>query len=149
MSEGDAPLPKAAKLTPAMRAFLDDRRFGVLATVGVTGAPRQTVMWYALLSSEAGDEILFNTAAGRRKPEHLAREPRVSLLVEEGYRYVCVSGTVRTITDQETTQADIRRLAARYEGAERADQMMRATFSKQERISYRFHITAVTEDGFS
>jgi len=130
-------------LTPAMRTFLNERRFGVLATVGVTGAPRQTVMWFLL----DGEEILFNTALGRRKPEHLAREPRVSLLVEDGYRYVCVSGSVRTITDRETTQADIRRLAARYEGDERAEQQMRSSFSKQERISYRFRITGAIGDG--
>ncbi len=130
-------------LTPAMRTFLNERRFGVLATVGVTGAPRQTVMWFLL----DGEEILFNTALGRRKPEHLAREPRVSLLVEGGYRYVCVSGSVRTITDRETTQADIRRLAARYEGDERAEQQMRSSFSKQERISYRFRITGAIGDG--
>ena len=132
------------ELTTAMRAFLGERRFGVLATVGVTGAPRQTVMWFLL----EGDEILFNTAAGRRKPEHLAREPRVSLLVEDGYRYVAVAGSVRTITDRETTQADIRRLAARYEGEESAERRM-SVFGKQERISYRFRIAAVTEDGFS
>lgn len=136
------------ELTQEMRHFLGERRFGVLATVGTTGAPRQTVMWYLLLSSEAGDEILFNTALGRRKPEHLAREPRVSLLVEDGYRYVCVAGTVRTITDRDTTQADIRRLAARYEGNERAEQQMRSAFSKQDRVSYRFQITSVTHDGF-
>jgi len=130
-------------LTPAMRTFLNERRFGVLATVGVTGAPRQTVMWFLL----EGDEIMFNTAAGRRKPEHLVREPRVSLLVEDGYRYVCVSGSVRTIIDRETTQADIRRLAARYEGEESAERRM-SVFGTQERISYRFNITAVTEDGF-
>lgn len=128
-----------------MRAFLQEPRFGVLATVGTTGAPRQTVMWFLL----EGDEILFNTAAGRRKPAHLAREPRVSLLVEDGYRYVCVYGTVRVITDRETTQADIRRLAARYGDEEQAEQGMRAVFSKQDRLSYRFVITGVTEDGFS
>ena len=132
-----------------MRDFLGERRFGVLATVGTTGAPRQTVMWYLLLPSADGDEILFNTAQGRRKPEHLAREPRVSLLVEEGYRYVCLSGRVRTITDRETTQADIRRLAARYEGDKRAEQQMQASFSKQDRISYRFRITSVASDGFA
>ena len=133
----------SSPLTPAMRAFLGERRFGVLATVGVTGAPRQTVMWYLL----EDDEILFNTAAGRRKPEHLAREPRVSLLVEDGYRYVCVSGSVQAITDPRTSQADIRRLAARYEGDERAEKQM-LTFSKQERISYRFRISGVIQDGF-
>jgi PPOX class probable F420-dependent enzyme len=131
-----------------MREFLRERRFGVLATVGTTGAPRQTVMWYLLLSSEAGDEILFNTMLGRRKPEHLEREQRVSLLVEDEYRFVCVSGTVRAITDRETTQSDIRRLAERYEGKADAELRM-ARFSKQDRISYRFTITGVTSDGFS
>ncbi len=143
MSTSDARVLRTSELTPAVRAFLEERRFGVLATVGVTGAPRQTVMWYLL----EGDEVLFNTALGRRKPEHLAREPRVSLLVEQGYRYVCVSGSVRTITDRETTQTDIHRLAARYEGEEGAARRMRV-FSKQDRISYRFRITGVTEDGF-
>ena len=116
----------------------------MLATVGVTGAPRQTVMWYLL----EGNEILFNTAAGRRKPEHLAQESRVSLLVEDGYRYVCVSGTVRIITDRETAQGDIHRLAARYEGAEAAERAM-LRFSKEERISYRFRIGGAQEYGVS
>lgn len=138
---GEGVLPTGGLSQPA-RDFLSEPRFGVLATVGVTGAPRQTVMWYLL----EGNEILFNTAAGRRKPDHLEREPRVSLLVEDGYRYVCVSGTVRTITDRETAQGDIHRLAARYEGAEAAERAMRR-FSKEERISYRFQITGATQYG--
>ena len=138
---GDGALPTGGLSQPA-RDFLSEPRFGVLATVGVTGAPRQTVMWYLL----EGNEILFNTAAGRRKPEHLGREPRVSLLVEDGYRYVCVSGTVRIITDRETTPADIHRLAARYEGAEAAERAMRR-FSKEQRISYRFEITGAVQYG--
>lgn len=127
------------ELGPAMRQFLDERRFGVLATVGQTGWPRQTVMWFLL----DGDEILFNTARGRRKPEHLGRDPRVSLMVEDGYRYLCVYGKVREISDRETTQADIRRLAVRYEGEAGADKRMRDVYSKQDRISYRFRIERV------
>ena len=129
-------------LSSHAREFLGEPRFGVLATVGVTGAPRQTVMWYLL----EGDEILFNTALGRRKPEHLAREQRVSLVVEDGYRYVCVSGSVRTVTDRETTQGDIHRLAARYQGVEAAERAMQR-FSKEERISYRFEITGAVQYG--
>lgn len=131
-------------LTPAMRRFLSGPRFGVLATVGLTGAPRQSVMWFEL----DGDEVLFNTAIGRHKPEHLKREPRVSLLVEDGYRYVCVSGAVRAITDQPTAQADIRRLALRYEGEDASPAMLRR-FERQKRISYRFRIEGVTQDGFA
>lgn len=131
-------------LTPAMRAFLEEPRFGVLATVGTTGAPRQTVMWFLL----DGDEILFNTARGRRKPEHLAREPRVSLVVEDGYRYVGVSGTVRRIEDRETTQRDIRRIAEHYQRDAALLQPMLERFATQERLSYRFRIERVISNGF-
>ena len=133
-----------SELTPAMRAFLMERRFGVLATVGTTGAPRQTVMWYLL----EGDEILFNTARGRRKPEHLAREPRVSLVVEDGYRYVGVSGTVRLIDDRETTQRDIRRIAEHYQRDAALLRPMLERFATQDRLSYRFRIERVISNGF-
>lgn len=131
-----------------MRAFLAEPRFGVLATVGTTGAPRQTVMWFLLLSSEAGDEILFNTARGRRKPEHLAREPRVSLIVEDGYRYVGVSGTVRRFDDRETTQRDIRRIAEHYQRDAALLRPMLERFATQDRLSYRFRIEGVISNGF-
>ena len=131
-------------LTPAIRAFLAEPRFGVLATVGTTGAPRQTVMWFLL----EGDEILFNTARGRRKPEHLAREPRVSLVVEDGYRYVGVSGTVRLIDDRETTQGDIRRIAEHYQRDAALLRPMLERFATQERLSYRFRIERVISNGF-
>lgn len=131
-------------LTPALRAFLEEPRFAVLATVGTTGAPRQTVMWFLL----EDDEVLFNTARGRRKPEHLAREPRVSLVVEDGYRYVGVSGTVRLIEDRETTQADIRRIAEHYERDPAKLRPMLERFAAQERLSYRFRIEGVIANGF-
>ena len=133
-----------SRLTTAMRAFLSEPRFAVLATVGTSGAPRQTVMWFLL----EGDEILFNTARGRRKPEHLAREPRVSLLVEDGYRYVGVSGTVRLIEDRDTTQGDIRRIAEHYERDAARLRPMLERFATQERLSYRFPIENVISNGF-
>lgn len=133
-----------SSLTPAMRSFLEEPRFAVLATVGTSGAPRQTVMWFLL----EGDEILFNTARGRRKPEHLAREPRVSLLVEDRYRYVGVSGTVRLIEDRETTQRDIRRIAEHYQRDAALLRPMLERFATQDRLSYRFRIEGVISNGF-
>ena len=50
--------------------------------------------------------------------------------------------------DQRTAQADIRRLAARYDGDEKADEAVRDRFSKQHRISYRLPIRRVYADGF-
>ena len=123
-------------LSAAQRTFLEDKHFAVLGTLNASGSSHLTVMWYLL----DGDEVVFNTAAGRIKETNLGRDPRVSLLVydDSGYRFVRIDGRVRTITDPAVTQADIRRLALRYYGDEaRVERAMRESFSKQERITYR------------
>jgi PPOX class probable F420-dependent enzyme len=132
------------ELTPAMRGFLDERRLGVLATVNRDGSPHQTVMWYLL----DADEVLFNTARGRIKDRNLRRDQRASLMVHDGYRYLRLQGRVRAIEERATAQADIRRLAVRYEGEASADRQVREGFSKQERISYRFRVERVYSGGF-
>ncbi len=131
-------------LTDTQRKFLEAKRFAALGTVNPTGSAHLTLMWYVL----DGDEIVFNTAAGRRKDGNLTRDTRVSLLVydETGYKYIRIDGRVRTITDHETTQNDIRRLALRYyEDEETVERSMRESFSKQKRISYRLPTTRVYE----
>ena len=127
-------------LTPEQRAFLEQKNFAVLGTVSRSGAPHLTIMWYVL----DGDEIVFNTKAGRAKESNLDRDPRVSMLVydDTGYRYVRIDGAVRPVTDPATAHADIARLAARYEDAEQAARLI-ARFEKEERISYRLPTTRV------
>lgn len=129
-------------LTPEQRAFLEAKRFAVLGTVNTSGSPHLTVMWYLL----DRDEILFNTAAGRTKEGNLARDQRVSLLIlgDDGYSYVRIDGRVTIVTDRETTQADIRRIAARYyEDEARVERAIRDNFGKQARLSYRLPTTRV------
>jgi PPOX class probable F420-dependent enzyme len=131
-------------LTPEQRAFLEAKRFAVLGTVNPSGSPQLTVMWYLL----DGDEIVFNTRAGRAKDKNLRRDQRVSLLVyaDDGYTWLRIDGRVRTITDQPTAQQDIRRLAMRYYGDEaRVEKAIRESFGKQERISYRLPTARVSE----
>ena len=133
------------ELTQAERDFLHEPRFAVLGTVNENGSAHLTVIWYAL----EGDEIMFNTAAGRRKPANLARDPRASLIVPDGERFVRVEGTVRANDDQAVAQADIRNLALRYyQSAERAQRSVDAKWAKQHRISYRMPVLRVYSDGF-
>lgn len=132
------------ELTQAERDFLAEPRFAVLGTTNHNGSAHLTVMWYAL----EGDEIMFNTAAGRRKPDNLARDPRASLIVPDGYRFVRVEGTVRADDDQMVAQADIRRLASRYyQNDDRVQRSVNATWAKQHRISYRMPIRRVYSSG--
>lgn len=127
-----------ADLTARQRAFLEAARFGALATVEPDGSARQTVMWYLL----DGEEIMFNTARGRRKPDNLARDPRVSMLVFDGYSFVRVSGRARETATGEAALHDIHGLAVRYGGEESAARALER-FRKDERVTYRFRIERI------
>jgi PPOX class probable F420-dependent enzyme len=83
------------EMNDAVRAFLSEPRFAVAATIGADGTPHQTVVWFLL----DGDEIIVNTPEGSLKHKHLLRDGRMSLCVEDGYRYVSVSGSVQLSDD--------------------------------------------------
>jgi PPOX class probable F420-dependent enzyme len=127
-------------LTPEQRKFLEEKHFAVLGTTNASGSPHLTIMWFLL----DGDEIVFNTKAGRTKESNLERDPRVSLLVyaEDGYRYMRIDGRVTAISDPEIAHRDIARLAVRYDGAEKAKAAI-ARFNSEQRISYRLPTTRV------
>ena len=78
------------------RTFLEEERFAVLATVNA-GSPQQTVMWYEV----RGDTIVMNTKRGRKKDRNLIRDPRASVCIEDGFRYVTLEGTIEIIDDQQ------------------------------------------------
>jgi PPOX class probable F420-dependent enzyme len=132
-------------MTPALpipdhiRTFLDDRRFATITTIDPDGAPRQAVIWYTV----DGDEILINSAVGRRWPSNLGRDPRIAFSVidaADGYHWVGLTGTVRAITDADTAQGDIAEMARRYHAhePEEAERLVTERFERQERISFRF-----------
>jgi len=122
-----------------VRAFLQERRFGVLATINEDGSAQQTVMWYDV----DGDTILMNTRARRVKDGNLRRDGRASLCVADGYTFVTLEGTVELDDDQATAQAGIRRLAIRYDGEESGNRQADENFSKQRRITIRLTVSNV------
>ena len=134
-----------SELTPAEREFLEDKHFAVVGSSNPNGSPHVAVMWYLV----DGDEILVNSAQGRIKDRNLAADPRMSVIVEDEYRWVRVDGRARIDHDQATAQADIRRLAARYhEDPSEVDELVASRFSKQHRITYRLPIGRVASEGF-
>ena len=139
-----ATAPAGIHLTDKVRAFLDDTRFATASTVHPDGSPHQAVVWYTV----DGDEIVVNSAVGRRWPSNLVRDPRISLLiidVADGYRWVGLTGRVRVIEDQPTAQADIAGMARRYRAhePEEAERIIRERFERQARISFRLRPTTV------
>ena len=132
------------KLTPEVRAFLEEKRFAVMATVRPDGFPQQTVMWYDL----EDDFVLLNTLRGRIKDANLRRDPRLSLCIEDDYRYVTLEGVAELIEDQETAQADIARLAIRYHGPEKGARAADG-FRNQQRVTIHMTIRNVIANGLS
>lgn len=130
------------ELTQAMLDFLNEPRFAVAATIGKDGMPQQTVVWYQI----QGDEVIMNTAKGRIKEINLRRDGRMSICIEEGYRYVTIRG--RVVLDEVNAQQDIERLAIHYVGAARAKEMMRTQFSKEDRVTVRLKMDKVSGIGF-
>jgi PPOX class probable F420-dependent enzyme len=130
----------APVLTPRIREFVAATRFTSIATLDPDGAPRQAVVWYRL----DGDEIVLNSAVGRRWPANLQRDERISLAIlgDEGYAWVGLTGLATPITDQAVAQADIAEMARRYHADDpaKAERLIADRFARQERISFRVRI---------
>jgi PPOX class probable F420-dependent enzyme len=98
-------------LTDNQRAFLEQPFAGVLTTLRSDGSPHSTVVWV-----DVGDEgPSFNTAAGRAKPRHLERDPRLSLTVvdpQDQYRWIAITGRAELTTECADEQID--KLAKKY-----------------------------------
>lgn len=122
----------AVELSQKARAFLQELRFGVLATINQDGTPQLSTMWYLL---EDDGTILMNTKVGRLKERNLRRDPRISICIEDDYNFLTINGTAILIDDPDRTQTDIFRLSTRYHGEEKARRQMQEQFSKETRMS--------------
>lgn len=85
-----------------VRDYLARSRTATLATVGADGTPHLVAMWYAVLDGD----IWFETKAKSQKAVNLRRDPRVTVLVEDGETYdslrgVSVEGTAGIVEDPE------------------------------------------------
>jgi len=104
-----------AKLTSEQRNFLDNPYFGVATTLREDGSPHNTVVWVDV----DDDGVIFNTAEGRAKPQHLREDARAALTVvdpQNGHKWVSVSGPAEL--SHEGADAEIDKLAKKYLGAD-------------------------------
>lgn len=81
-------------------AYLESSRTAVMATVGPTGQPHLVAMWYGIVDGE----IWFETKAKSQKAVNLTRDPRITVLVEDGETYdslrgVSIEGTAEIVDD--------------------------------------------------
>ena len=134
------------ELDPEVRSFLTDKlRWGVLATINPDGSVQQSVMEFDF----EGDQILMNTKRGRVKDRNLLADNRLSLCFEDGERYVAIQGRAELIDDVARAQADVYRLALKYQGEQGARESMNRQFSHEERITILVTIDRISVYGFA
>ena len=130
------PATRAPSIAPDARALLlDGLRFATIATINPDGSPHQAVVWFRV----DGDDLVVNSADGRVWPANLRRDPRISLTIEDGYRWLAIRGAVTVVDAVGPAQADIAEMARRYHAdePERAEAMIRDRFERQARVSFR------------
>jgi PPOX class probable F420-dependent enzyme len=104
--------------TDEQRAFIDDHRWGVLATERGDGSPQQAMVGY---TQDSEGRIVISTPQTTAKWKNATRRPRVSLAVPDGRVHVVVYGTAETITaDPERAELTADLLAV-VRGPERPD----------------------------
>ena len=76
-------------------AYLKDARTIVLNSIGRDGVPHPAPMWFALEGDVTdGGSIVMTTFTKSQKIRNLQRDPRVSLLLEDGETYTELRGVV-------------------------------------------------------
>jgi PPOX class probable F420-dependent enzyme len=104
------------ELTPDERwDFLARAHTGILTTLDAAGYPVALPTWHVVRD----ERVYVRTRDTAAKARHIARDPRVSFLVEEGERWadlkaVALVGHARAVTDPELVSAVRRALADKY-----------------------------------
>lgn len=99
-----------------IRAFIASCRTLQVATVGRDGRPHLAPMWYL----PRGDTVAFRSFTKSQKIVNLARDPRLTVLLETGRGYeelrgVMIHGTAELREDRRTVLGAYAELAIRYD----------------------------------
>ena len=95
-------------LTPEQETYLTEHRIAVLGTGRRDGSPQLSLINYHY----DGTDIALSVTSDRAKWKNAVRQPRVSLLVQDGRRQLIVYGRAQAISDTPGIVAGHRRLRA-------------------------------------
>ncbi|QEN15855.1 PPOX class F420-dependent oxidoreductase [Mycolicibacterium sp. ELW1] len=113
------------ELSDDAAAFLSEgTRTAKLAYVAADGRPLVAPVWFIV----DGGQLVFNTGKATAKGRALSRDPRVAICVDDQeppFSFVQVQGTASLSEDPDELLDLATRIAARYMGAERAEEFGR------------------------
>lgn len=104
------------ELPEELKATVDGKDFAHLTTLDPDGMPQASAMWIM----RDGDQIVFNTAEGRRKWRNMTNDPRVAVSISpagEPYKNWSIQGRVVEMRTSDGVDV-IDRLAQKYLGTE-------------------------------
>ena len=122
-------------LSEKSRALIARPVLASLATLNPDGSPQITPLWVDL----DGDDVVFNTAQGRKKARNLERDARVAVTVidpDDQYNVVAFQGTVSDVTT-DGADAHIDALAKKYLGVD--------TYPMRREGEVRIRVTVSTD----
>jgi PPOX class probable F420-dependent enzyme len=132
-----------SSIAEPLRAFLEEPRVCVMGTINGDGSPQLTVMWYDLTD----DVVILNMTRGLVKERNLRRDPRMSVCVPDGPRYVTLSGVAEIVEDRALQEVEVNRMAERYRGPRLgADHWQ--TIAQHDRLGIHLLVQRVQSHGF-
>lgn len=125
-----------------IRHFIASQRTANLATVGADGQPHLVAMWFALIDGA----LWFETKRKAQKTVNLRRNPRATVLIEDGLTYeslrgVSLEGRAEIVDDPEQLWAVGVNVWERYNGpyTDEVRPFVEAMLNK--RVAVRFDVT--------
>lgn len=121
--------------------FIASRRTATLATIGPGGQPHLVAMWFGYLDGH----LWFETKAASQKAVNLRRDPRVSVLLEDGLTYdslrgVSLEGRAEIVTDAGALQRLGVDIWERYYGEYTAEAEPMVAAMLHKRIAVRIDV---------
>ncbi|MBK6856466.1 MAG: TIGR03618 family F420-dependent PPOX class oxidoreductase [Microthrixaceae bacterium] len=133
------------RMTPdEVREFLEGRHTLNVATHNHDGTVHLVAMWYGFLDGD----IAFETFAKSQKVQNLRRDPRITVLVEDGDQYenlrgVEMVGRAEIVEDHETIMEVARGVLRRYHDIPAEDLDGAAEFMVRKRVGVRVNVDKV------
>jgi PPOX class probable F420-dependent enzyme len=127
-----------------IREFLQGRHTLNVATYNHDGTIHLVAMWYGFVD----DDIVFETFAKSQKVQNIRRDPRITVLVEDGDQYeelrgVELVGTAEIIEDWDQILDVARSVLRRYHDLKPEEIDAAAEFMAQKRVGVRIRAERV------
>ncbi|MGN6693987.1 MAG: pyridoxamine 5'-phosphate oxidase family protein [Aquihabitans sp.] len=122
--------------------YLERSRTATMVTNGPSGHPHAVAMWYAVVDGA----IWFETKAKSQKATNLRRDPKITVLIEDGHTYdtlrgVSLEGTAEIVDDADALWAVGVSIWERYNGPYTEEMKPLVEFMLNKRVAVRVEVS--------